>query len=424
MMRLNCEKYNPEYVIDRCIEGVTGNSVLKAGVEGAKAELLVAALQYEQRSKIGNLYTIAPIDLKAGPDPVVIGLLKKSDLVKVYEQYLVPGSKPAREIYDYLLAAALDDCPFCGGLGTPRNLDHFLPKFNFPQFAILPSNLVPSCRDCNMDAKATAFAVDAESQIIQPYTDKDCFFTEQWIFASFRPGNAEKPGVFDFIVKPPVHWEAVDKARATKHFVDFNIAGRYRSIAGKNAITILAQMDRMRDKGLSEQDIRETILDVGEATAPFVNHWKIGMYQALIAHYCPRGRVDVSCLIACPHCDDGYSSCPNCHGGRAGVTCPDCGGDGCWYDPDAGKSRQCNRCEGEGGVNADACDYCDGQGTVLCDPCQGTGLLSEDDCLTCGGSEEVTCRQCHGSSGANGEEGHSHCDKCHDSGRESCPACQ
>lgn len=132
----------------------------------------------------------------------------------------------------------------------------------------------------------------------------------------------------------------------------------------------------------------------------------------------------MSTLIACPHCNDGYTSCPNCQGGRAEVPCPDCGGDGCWYDSDAEKLRECNRCEGEGVVDADACDYCGGQGTVICEPCQGTGLLSEDDCLTCGGSEEVSCRQCHGSGVADGEEGHSHCDQCHGSGRESCPACQ
>lgn len=420
MMRLDCGEYSPENVIDRCIEGVTGNAVLKAGVEGAKTKLLAAALEYEQTSRNGILFKIAPLDLKADPDPVVIGVLKKSDLVKVYEQYLVPGTKPAREIYDYLLAAALDDCPFCGGLGRPRNLDHFLPKFNFPQFAILPNNLVPSCRDCNMDAKAADFAVEAEDQIIHPYTDKDCFFNDQWIFASYRPGNDEKPGVFDFKVVPPVHWEAVDKLRAAKHFSDFNIGGRYRSIAGKNVGTILAQMHSMRDIGLSEQIIRETILDVGENTAPFVNHWKKGMYQAIIAHFCPTVIDDESSDIECPHCVDGYASCPTCHGGRDDARCSDCGGSGSSYDPHAEKQRECHSCDGEGTVGAYSCGYCGGQGTVFCDPCRGTGYLSEDDCLACGGTEEVKCRQCHGTGGA-GED--RHCNYCDGSGRESCQAC-
>lgn len=421
MMRLNCAVYSAENVIDRCIEGVTGNAALKAGVEAAKEKLLAAALEYEQTSRSGILYKIAPLDLTADPDPVVIGVLRKSDLIKVYEQYLVPGTKPAREIYEYLLAVALDDCPFCGGLGRPRNLDHFLPKFNFPQFAILPSNLVPSCRDCNMDSKATDYAVEAEDQIIQPYTDKDCFFSDQWIFASFRPGSYEKPGVFDFKVAPPDSWETVDKLRAAKHFRDFNIGGRYRSIAGKSALTILAQMHSMRGKGISEQIIRETILDVGEATAPFVNHWKKGMYQALIAHFCPTESDSEPTDIECPHCINGYANCAICHGGRDDVRCPDCRGSGYSYDPYADKTRECSNCDGEGAVGADSCGYCGGQGTVFCDPCRGTGYLSEDDCLACGGTEELKCKECDGT----GEAGDAcHCDFCDGSGRESCLACQ
>lgn len=87
----------------------------------------------------------------------------------------------------------------------------------------------------------------------------------------------------------------------------------------------------------------------------------------------------MSNLITCPYCEDGYSSCPTCQGGRALVVCGECGGDGYWYDSDAEKLRECNRCEGEGDVDSDSCECCGGQGSVLCDPCHGTGLLSEDD---------------------------------------------
>ncbi|WP_237489748.1 hypothetical protein [Pseudomonas syringae] len=420
MMRLDCGSYSPESALDLCIEGITGNALLRSGVEGAKTKLIASFKKYEQLSKIGALYQISPLDLKEDADPVVVDGLKKSDLIKIYDQYLVPGGKPAREIYEYLLAAALDDCPFCGGLGRPKNLDHFLPKFNFPQFSVLPSNLVPSCRDCNMDAKGTDFAEEAEDQVIHPYTDKDCFFNDQWIFASYRHGTDEKPGVFDFEVVPPVYWEAIDKIRAAKHFSDFNIGGRYRSVAGKSAGTILAQMHHLRKAGLSEQVIKETILDVGEATAPFVNHWKKGMYQALIAHFCPMETDDDTSQIECPHCVIGFANCPICHGGRDDVRCSDCLGSGCSHDPYAEKMRDCNRCDGEGVVGPDCCGYCNGQGTVSCDPCGGTGYLSEDDCQLCGGTERVRCRRCLGTGEASKDP---YCYNCVGSGRESCPAC-
>lgn len=50
-------------------------------------------------------------------------------------------------------------CPFCGQLlesssksdsDVPSaDLDHFFPKFEYPQFALLPQNLVPTCMECN-----------------------------------------------------------------------------------------------------------------------------------------------------------------------------------------------------------------------------------------------------------------------------------
>ncbi|MBP3925188.1 hypothetical protein J6E39_08110 [bacterium] len=50
-------------------------------------------------------------------------------------------------------------CPFCGQLlessgkadsDVPTaDLDHFFPKFEYPQFSLLPQNLIPTCMECN-----------------------------------------------------------------------------------------------------------------------------------------------------------------------------------------------------------------------------------------------------------------------------------
>jgi 5-methylcytosine-specific restriction endonuclease McrA len=39
-------------------------------------------------------------------------------------------------------------CPACGEDGTPRTLDHYLPKSVFPEFAVHLKNLVPMCDIC------------------------------------------------------------------------------------------------------------------------------------------------------------------------------------------------------------------------------------------------------------------------------------
>jgi len=67
----------------------------------------------------------------------------------------------------------------------------------------LPLNLVPSCRDCNMDGKAQNFASTAGDQVIQPYSDSDGFFIDQWVFANYVAGSNEEPGNFQYYASPP-----------------------------------------------------------------------------------------------------------------------------------------------------------------------------------------------------------------------------
>ncbi len=246
MMRLSEPQHSFEQTLDECVTGITGNAALRQMLTSERPALTAVGVQYLGAAGIGELHTIPPIRTDRDTDPVVINILKKSDLVKVYEQYFVPEKKPARKIYDALLNAAKEKCPFCGGIGTPRNLDHFLPKAHFPQFSVLPHNLVPACRDCNMDSKAHTFSTNAEEQIIQPYTDADRFFIEQWIFANYHADDEEEPGEFEYYVSPPENWTEVDKQRVRKHFEDFNLAKRYAIKSAENLGIVLPQIRNMR----------------------------------------------------------------------------------------------------------------------------------------------------------------------------------
>lgn len=58
-------------------------------------------------------------------------------------------------------------CPFCGQLlessgkvasDVPTaDLDHFFPKYEYPQFALLSKNLIPTCIECNRIEKHTKY---------------------------------------------------------------------------------------------------------------------------------------------------------------------------------------------------------------------------------------------------------------------------
>ncbi|MFC3651314.1 HNH endonuclease [Dyella humi] len=285
MMRLENPVRTFVESIDACLAGITGNVELRKALIKSKGDLLTVEPTYLQAALRGELSTITAVDDDADEEAAIVGDLRRSDLIKLYEQYLVPKGKPGRRVYSDLLNAAREQCPFCGGIGTPKTLDHFLTKGKHPSFSVLPFNLVPSCRDCNMGEKGQVGASVAEEVLLQPYADKDLFFNEQWIFSSYEADPSGEPGLLAYFVRTPEWWSAVDVARAEHHFKAFDLAHKYGLKAGRSAVTVMAQARAMIRKGLSHADIREVILQPGIDSAPFSNHWQRGMYQSLCEYF-------------------------------------------------------------------------------------------------------------------------------------------
>lgn len=277
------EDYSYDDVLDLCEEGITGNRLLRRNFLRQKANLLPYSKQYQTAASASQLFLIPPLDTSNAADPNVIGPLKKTDLEKLYTQYFAGESKPARAVYDAIKNSAKESCPFCGGIGTPKNVDHFLPKAHFPQFSVLPMNLVPACRDCNMESKGHGFSTLEEEQVIHPYFEADHFFYEQWIFAVYTAGaDDDDPGYFEYFVAPPHGWSETDKKRVEKYFKDFDLATRYATQAAKSLKTVLAQINRNIKKNVPIKEIIDDLLGPVLDECEFLNHWQYGMYSALI----------------------------------------------------------------------------------------------------------------------------------------------
>lgn len=276
MMQLNKPKHKLADSIKECLDGIVRLVDLKTKLNDAASDLSTACTDYTVKAELGELFRITPI-ASLDQDPKVIRELKKSELIKIYDQYFVPDGKPARVIYNVILNSSKDECPFCGGIGVPKNLDHFLPKSLFPQFSIFPNNLIPSCLDCNLSEKKENFSSTPEHQIIHPYLDKGIFFTTQWIFADYD----EVSKVFTFSVNLPQTWNAHDKQKANSHFKKFNIAKRYARKASQEVSVPLHQIRSMRSSGLSNDMIIQCLIKPGMEPSKFPNHWRSIMFQAL-----------------------------------------------------------------------------------------------------------------------------------------------
>jgi len=244
--------------------------------------------QYQALSLAGNLYTYPKVNPLINTTQVV-GHLTKIKLVNLYENNLRNKDKPARDYYDALLVSSGERCPFCGDIGHTKNLDHFLPKAHFPEFSVMPLNLVPSCRDCNMGEKGQAYATISDEQTIHPYIDKDIFFQEQWVFAEYID---EDDGAFQFYVNCPDTWSQVDRNRAANHFNNLDLASRYRLEAGKHLSEVIDQKNAFTQtilrlapevtlQAIKSEFINSNLMPIIQS-GQFSNHWKKVMYQCLV----------------------------------------------------------------------------------------------------------------------------------------------
>ncbi|AHY05300.1 HNH endonuclease [Serratia plymuthica] len=273
-------------MLEKCSDGMSQKNVRDNFINHFPT-FLQKEQQYRTQSLAGKLFLYPKTQPLTNTTPV-IGNLTKAKLDNLYENNLRNKEKPARDFYDKLMVSSGEKCPFCGDIGQTRNLDHFLPKAHFPEFSVMPLNLVPSCRDCNMGEKGANFATAEAEQTIHPYIDKDIFFQEQWVFANYID---EDTGVIEYYVNCPGTWRQEDKDRALNHFVSLNIAHRYSIEAGKHLSEVIDQKNAFKTtiRGLmpltsSEVIIRafiDAILQPVIDSHQFNNHWKRVMYHCL-----------------------------------------------------------------------------------------------------------------------------------------------
>ncbi len=89
----------------------------------------------------------------AAADPTAYSsVIKDKVIAKVLrENYdLVQESRILSDLREEILEAAfINKCALCG-FGEVGSLDHYLPKNRYPEYSILPYNLLPACGVCNL----------------------------------------------------------------------------------------------------------------------------------------------------------------------------------------------------------------------------------------------------------------------------------
>ena len=271
MRKLNPPKFAADVVLEICITGIT-DADLKKRVVASRHFLNQVALEYDATGKNMDFFQLA--EFKGSDDDIVIGYLSKSDLKKLYSSYFVPSDKPTRYVYERILSSSENNiCPFCG-FGHTKNLDHFLPKSKHPRFSVTPHNLVPACRDCNMDKLATTSSKKDE-QCIHPYYDELFFFSEQWLFAEVR---RTLPITLRFYSKVGVPAPAGALQRTSSHLRSFGLNLRFSVQAATELTAISKHLSTVPTLELRKQYLNEKE-ESYRSIHP--NSWQTAMTQAL-----------------------------------------------------------------------------------------------------------------------------------------------
>lgn len=127
-------------------------------LEGVRPQVSEATREY--RRSLPEYRVVAPASLSD---------LERKTLRNLYERLSTQGhSSGLRVAILQNPSNQTDTCAYCG-VGLARQIDHYLPKSDYPEYSVLAANLVPVCSDCNWFKGEEQAPVD--SRFPHPYFD-------------------------------------------------------------------------------------------------------------------------------------------------------------------------------------------------------------------------------------------------------------
>ena len=206
---------------------------------------------------IANLYTVPNLPVE--------------HYKKIYEQKFRNQQDIREKYYDKLMARIT--CPVCG-CGRVKNLDHFLPISEFPLLCVTPINLVPTCRDCNMEKNAST-GTSYHDIPFHPYfeTINDVFLECDIKF--------HQDGTIEFDFKNCYNGNSDMKKKYEKHISINNLNDTYFSRA---LSTLNSQKSRFREllHSAGKYSVSEDLLSFKKsADIRDINSWESAVYHSL-----------------------------------------------------------------------------------------------------------------------------------------------
>jgi hypothetical protein len=169
-------------------------------------------------------------------------------------------------------------CPMCAER-DPTTVDHVLPRKAWPEFSILPENLVPACDVCNRRKRDRVANTAGEALFINPYRDD----LSEVGFLDASVDTSSGTAVVQFFIREAVGEDAQLLARAARHFEKLKLGELYRIKAipeiQENALAVA----RMLHGGVTTGAVRRSLEEQAQRTEKVrgKNHWRAVLHRRL-----------------------------------------------------------------------------------------------------------------------------------------------
>lgn len=179
----------------------------------------------------------------------------------------------AEEIYK--LNSEIHQCQYCG-LSPADTLDHYLPKEIFPEYAVLPINLLPCCSDCNR-IKSQNYLYAGLRMFLNFYFDE--IGSVPILHASIKMNRSVPITRFHVVKYPELRHS--DFRLYASHFKNLDLSYRYskmasgeiqhcRSLAVKESKLVCDENEFLKRLLLSARTNKTTY---------GTNYWRVAFYQ-------------------------------------------------------------------------------------------------------------------------------------------------